>query len=95
MKQLTMEDILNSFNMDISTPLQQWEQQIFLLSKFHNISIDKIKSMPMHEVTPLLNELTEYLEKIEKEKKIFPSPSKNKLEDDTRFDLLDIRKKNE
>ena len=92
---LTFKDIL-----DAQSILDPMEQQLFYLSRYFNLTKEKIESMPYHQVTPMIAEMSAYMEKAMKLaylpkvkiKTVEKSDSikKNELKSVTRAELLDL-----
>ena len=58
MSGLTFKDIIDG-NI-ITNPM---EQQLFYLSRYFNLPKKTIEAMPYHEVLPMMNEMSKYIEK--------------------------------
>jgi len=99
MKDLTYRDIMDACGIKNSM-----EQQMFLLSRFFEISIDDLNEMSAIDVYPMITEMNEFFEKMEKGAgfsmsgyNVPPDPSSpnNPEEIGERYDILDIRKDND
>lgn len=88
MKHITFQNMIDANKM-IEQGKNHIEVQVFLLSRFHNLTKQEIRAMPCSEVRLLTDELEAYMDN-ENEKVLKSKPVKKQEKIGNRFDLLDL-----